>query len=257
MAYNATPFKDLTKAADADLTGSAMLLVKDGGTGAPLSMDIIRLVAYLSPLIKTSAIDNDKEFQTLTQLAAAVAAHNTGTSAHADIRALIATLEARVSGMVFATVFDTKAALDAFVAVPANTDDLALGHIFLLKELGVPDYWWDGTGISELETAKVDLTNIYTKTEAAAVFTHKPVSKSATLAVADFVADGTLFKATISDTDVSAFSFIMVVPVVASEEAAAEAGIYSEVKGIAAGSFYLTSKAAPAVAIDIVYTIFG
>ena len=46
-------------------------------------------------------------------------------------------------------------------AVPFRT--LKKGDVFLIKALNVPDYWWDGTSKSILETTKVPLEE-YTKT---------------------------------------------------------------------------------------------
>ena len=46
-----------------------------------------------------------------------------------------------------------------------DTSQFKVGDVFLIKDVGVPDYWWNGSGISELETTKVPLENYYTKTE--------------------------------------------------------------------------------------------
>lgn len=40
-----------------------------------------------------------------------------------------------------------------------------IGDVFLVKDVGVPDYWWDGVGLSILETTKVDLSSYAKKSE--------------------------------------------------------------------------------------------
>lgn len=62
------------------------------------------------------------------------------------------------SGKTASYVFDTVAALDSWLAVAANTANLNKGDVFLIKAVNVPDYWWDGSGKSILETTKVDLS---------------------------------------------------------------------------------------------------
>lgn len=65
------------------------------------------------------------------------------------------------NGRVFNTVTD----LDAWLAIPENIELLKIGDAFYIVELGIPDYWWDGTQKQELETQKVDLTEYYNKEE--------------------------------------------------------------------------------------------
>ena len=55
--------------------------------------------------------------------------------------------------------FLTEAALDAWLAIPANTATLQSGQSLFVEQLDVPDYWWNGTAKRELETQKVDLTD--------------------------------------------------------------------------------------------------
>lgn len=57
-----------------------------------------------------------------------------------------------------ARVFATVAALDAWLAVPANVAKLNVGDNFYITATDVPDYWWDGAQKQKLETQKVDLT---------------------------------------------------------------------------------------------------
>lgn len=58
-------------------------------------------------------------------------------------------------GGVTTKVFDTKADLDAWLAVEGNADTLVVGQNIYIKATDTPDYWWDGTGLQILETDKV------------------------------------------------------------------------------------------------------
>lgn len=69
----------------------------------------------------------------------------------------------KVSTLEFSYVFDTYEELTAWVAIEANTAQLKTGANLYIRDLNVPDYWWDGTQIQQLETQKVDLT-AYAKT---------------------------------------------------------------------------------------------
>ena len=55
-------------------------------------------------------------------------------------------------------VFDTKADLDAWLALEENTSNLVLGDNLYIRDVGVPDMWWDGSAAYQLETQKVDLS---------------------------------------------------------------------------------------------------
>lgn len=52
-----------------------------------------------------------------------------------------------------------KLVLDDWLQVIANTSNLRTGDVFLIRDVGVPDYWWDGDTSSKqiLETTKVPL----------------------------------------------------------------------------------------------------
>lgn len=60
-------------------------------------------------------------------------------------------------------VYDTVAALQADLSNSDFVNKLNKGDVFLIKALNVPDYWWNGAGISILETTKCDLSG-YAKT---------------------------------------------------------------------------------------------
>ena len=68
------------------------------------------------------------------------------------------------AGKTASYVFETVGELDAWLGDSANTAKLNKGDVFLIKAVNVPDYWWDGSGKSILETTKVDLAP-YAKTE--------------------------------------------------------------------------------------------
>lgn len=63
-------------------------------------------------------------------------------------------------GGVTAKVFDTKADLDAWLAVEGNADTLVVGQNIYIKATNTPDYWWDGTGLQILETDKVEIESM-------------------------------------------------------------------------------------------------
>ena len=84
-------------------------------------------------------------------------------SSLADVSSNLSALEARVNGMQPAIVFDTLDAMSAWLADSAHTASLVTGTNLFIKELNVPDYWWNGSSASELETAKTDLTNCVTE----------------------------------------------------------------------------------------------
>ena len=65
-------------------------------------------------------------------------------------------------GAAICYVFDTEASMEAWLEIPANVAILQAGNNLLIRELSVPDYWWDGTQALELEV-KIDLTDYYDK----------------------------------------------------------------------------------------------
>lgn len=247
--------KDLNKALEADIAGSNLLIVENDGQGETKRVDEQPLADALSKKMRVSNIDNDKNYQTNTQVTASITSHNAATDAHADIRSGLSEVEAIARGKARSMVFDTVADLDAWLAVQDNVDTLEVGDNFYIKAIDVPDYWWDGTQKQMLETEKVDLTGIYTKVESNSIFSKKSVVKEFTIPVASWVADGTLRKATITDADVIDGSIIRAYPVISSEEVSSLAGIYSEVTSSAAGSFILTSDLVPSADITIKYII--
>lgn len=64
------------------------------------------------------------------------------------------------NGKCASYVFETVDELDTWLGNSENTEKLKVGDVFLIKATDVPDYWWDGSGKSKLETTKVTLTTI-------------------------------------------------------------------------------------------------
>lgn len=71
----------------------------------------------------------------------------------------IARVEAIAAGRSRARVFNGLADIKSWIALPENVEIIKIGDQFLTRELGVPDYWWDGAELQILETEKVDLTD--------------------------------------------------------------------------------------------------
>ena len=66
-----------------------------------------------------------------------------------------------LAGSAPGLVFDTMADMEAYVA--EHSAELKVGQNLYIREVDVPDYWWDGTAVQELEV-KVDLSG-YAKQE--------------------------------------------------------------------------------------------
>ena len=127
---------------------------------------------YVKPSGGIPATDLESAIQNLLGLAntalqpADLSGHNISGTAHNDLRILIDTVKAIAEGKSRGRSFNTKAALDAWLTVPANLTELQVGDNFYIEETDVPDYWWTGTGILPLEIDKVFLLDYYTKAQA-------------------------------------------------------------------------------------------
>ncbi|MBR6780487.1 MAG: hypothetical protein IKM24_05665 [Clostridia bacterium] len=141
------------------------------------------------PVVPTlvSAFANDAQYQTEAQVGAVkaeleqkiagkqatltfdlVPTQNSENPVTSDgVYGAVADVIAVANGKCKSYVFDTVDALDAWLAVQENTEALKTGDVFLIRDVGVPDYWWDaGTGTKQiLETTKVDLSDYALKTE--------------------------------------------------------------------------------------------
>ena len=116
-------------------------------------------------------------FITQSAVTSAISTHGSDSTTHQDIRMYLSDVEAIARGKSRSWVFDTVSDLDTWLTVTANVDELLIGDNFLIRATDVPDYWWDGTQKLPSEVEKVDLTNIYTKSEADGIFL-KSITKS-------------------------------------------------------------------------------
>ena len=91
--------------------------------------------------------------------------HNQNEASHADIRDEIQTVEAIARGKAQAHVFDTYTEMTEWLAIPENIATLEIGDNLYIRDTMVTDYWWDGTGASELEAEAPSLVNYYTKAQ--------------------------------------------------------------------------------------------
>ncbi|HML46544.1 MAG TPA: hypothetical protein PKE04_07320 [Clostridia bacterium] len=94
-----------------------------------------------------------------------VAAHNGNEAAHPAIHGDIQRVEAIARGRATAYVFDTHQGMLDWLDVPGNAEGLVVGDNLYIRDVNVKDYWWDGTGPSELEAEAPDLTNYYSKSQ--------------------------------------------------------------------------------------------
>lgn len=85
--------------------------------------------------------------------------NGTGVSLN-SLKSDIDNMEAIAEGGSIAKVFDTKADLDAWLAVEGNAETLKVGQNIYIKAKDTPDYWWDGTGLQVLETDKVEIESM-------------------------------------------------------------------------------------------------
>lgn len=67
--------------------------------------------------------------------------------------------EGKATGYVFDTVDDMNTWLET------NSNILKLGDNLYIRAVDVPDYWWDGEKVQQLETQKVDLSNYVKNTD--------------------------------------------------------------------------------------------
>lgn len=78
----------------------------------------------------------------------------------------------QMSTITSAMVFDTYEELTQWIAVEENKAQLIVGANLYIRDLNVPDYWWDGAAIQQLETQKVDLSNYAKTTEVEQMITN-------------------------------------------------------------------------------------
>lgn len=105
-------------------------------------------------------------------------AHKTDGATHSDIRSEVASVRLVAEGAVVAFAFDTVAAMNTWIAVPANKGKLRVGSPLYIRATNVPDYWWDGTQVLMVEGEKVDLTGYMLTSVANNTFVAKESGKS-------------------------------------------------------------------------------
>lgn len=71
--------------------------------------------------------------------------------------------EGKATGYVFDTVEDMNAWIET------NSSMLKLGDNLYIRAVDVPDYWWDGETVQQLETQKVDLADYVKNTDYAGI----------------------------------------------------------------------------------------
>lgn len=99
--------------------------------------------------------------------------HNKGDNslAHPNIVEIAETAKSIALGKANSLCFETKEELlnwlsGDFVRFDGkNVSDLKTGDNLYIVELGVPDYWWDGTNIQPLGAEKPDFSDYYTKNQ--------------------------------------------------------------------------------------------
>lgn len=116
--------------------------------------DTLRNAKYANPIDIKNRISDNKFYSELIELILTKADNSQ-----------LQLLESLVHGKADAKVFETKAALDAWLLVAENKSSLIIGDIFYLREVGIPDFWWDGDTLQELESTKPDLSNLATLTQ--------------------------------------------------------------------------------------------
>lgn len=91
--------------------------------------------------------------------------------AHPNIMEVAQTAKSIALGKANSLCFDTEEQLRAWVAGSferldgKTTDNLKIGDNLYILELGVPDYWWDGSNIQPLGAEKPDFSDYYTKSQ--------------------------------------------------------------------------------------------
>ncbi|NCC99987.1 MAG: hypothetical protein EOL95_09860 [Bacteroidia bacterium] len=81
---------------------------------------------------------------------------NTNKATETELNAVREIAQGRTKGYAF----DTTAELDAWLADATNTAQLSVGDVLLIRDISVPDAWWDGTTKQILETQQTTLDPI-------------------------------------------------------------------------------------------------
>ncbi len=81
------------------------------------------------------------------------------------VKTIAETAERIAKGKATGYVFDTLEDLDLWLADANNIAKLTLGDNLYIREIDVPDFWWDGTQKQQLETQKAELVDCIKNTD--------------------------------------------------------------------------------------------
>lgn len=130
------------------------------------------------PTVPSWAKQTNKPSYAATEVGALPSSHNTDNSAHSDIRSEVAAVRLIAEGALVGYALDTVAAMNSWIAIPANKAKLKIGNSLFIRALDVPDYWWDGAQALMQESEKVDLTGYLLSSVAASTYVAKESGKS-------------------------------------------------------------------------------
>ena len=91
--------------------------------------------------------------------------HNQDPASHPHLLSEVSRVESIARGRNFGVVFDTYDQMTSWLAVPEHLKTLEVGTNLYIRALNVPDYWWDGAQVQELEVEHPDLSQYVTKTQ--------------------------------------------------------------------------------------------
>lgn len=119
--------------------------------------------AYISDTpVKTSQLENDSNFAYTKDIPTSVSQLKNDSNFVTNVRVnevedIAENAKAIAEGKATGYVFDSVQAMNTWIKT--NSSTLKLGDNLYIRAVDVPDYWWDGTSVQQLETQKVDLTN--------------------------------------------------------------------------------------------------
>ena len=94
-----------------------------------------------------------------------VAAHNESEESHPYVLSEMVRIESIARGKASAKVFDTTEEMNDWLSDPDNVETLKIGDNLYIRDINVPDYWWDGEQLQILEAQAINLSDYYTKAE--------------------------------------------------------------------------------------------
>jgi hypothetical protein len=94
-----------------------------------------------------------------------VAAHNESEESHPYVLSEMVRIESIARGKASAKVFDTTEEMNDWLSDPDNVETLKIGDNLYIRDINVPDYWWDGEQPKILEAQAINLSDYYTKAE--------------------------------------------------------------------------------------------